>query len=206
MQHDLSFALRAHHFLSVTSLRIALSKGSFATSFLSRQFSFSSSLSRLMVSSFAPIFLPPPMVGRRTDFQLLADLLHAWPPAKSVAASRSFLMISSGVSLAFHGESSGALARRQLSERLDRLLGSRPPRQGFCRNSSCALRLLVANRAFGCNFFDGVAMKRADSTYPVRIRAAAEEFRGWCKHRFLAEQRGTNRGIERLDPGKSCAR
>ena len=48
-------------------------------------------------------------------------------------------------------------------------------------------------------------MKRADSTYPVQRPAATEKFRGWCKHRFLAEQRGTNRDSDRLRPGKSCA-
>jgi hypothetical protein len=28
-------------------------------------------------------------------------------------------------------------------------------------------------------------MKRADAPYPVQLRSATEEFRGWCKHRFL---------------------
>ena len=47
-------------------------------------------------------------------------------------------------------------------------------------------RLRAANRAMGCDFFEGVVMKRADSIYPVQMRSATEEFRGWCKHRFLA--------------------
>ena len=42
-----------------------------------------------------------------------------------------------------------------------------------------------ANRALGCDFFEGVVMKRADSPYPVQLRTATEEFRGWVKHRFL---------------------
>ena len=46
-------------------------------------------------------------------------------------------------------------------------------------------RLRVANRAMGCDFFEGVVMKRADSPYPVQLRSATEEFRGWVKHRFL---------------------
>jgi len=46
-------------------------------------------------------------------------------------------------------------------------------------------RLRVANRALGCDFFEGVVMKRADSPYPVQLRSATEEFRGWAKHRFL---------------------
>ena len=46
-------------------------------------------------------------------------------------------------------------------------------------------RLRVANRALGCDFFEGVVMKRADSAYPVQLRSATEECRGWCKHRFL---------------------
>ncbi len=28
-------------------------------------------------------------------------------------------------------------------------------------------------------------MKRAESMYPVQMRSAKEEFRGWVKHRFL---------------------
>ena len=46
-------------------------------------------------------------------------------------------------------------------------------------------RLRAANRALGCDFFEGVVMKRADSPYPVQFRSATEEFRGWVKHRFL---------------------
>ena len=47
-------------------------------------------------------------------------------------------------------------------------------------------RLRGANRTLGCDFFEGVVMKRADSMYPVQFRSATEEFRGWVKHRFLA--------------------
>lgn len=46
-------------------------------------------------------------------------------------------------------------------------------------------RLRAANRALGCDFFEGAVMKRADSQYPVQLRSATEEFRGWVKHRFL---------------------
>ena len=46
-------------------------------------------------------------------------------------------------------------------------------------------RLREANRALGCDFFEGVVMKRADSPYPLQLRSATEEFRGWVKHRFL---------------------
>ena len=46
-------------------------------------------------------------------------------------------------------------------------------------------RLRAANRALGCDFFEGLVMKRADSPYPVQLRSATEEFRGWVKHRFL---------------------
>jgi len=46
-------------------------------------------------------------------------------------------------------------------------------------------RLRAANRALGCDFFEGVVMKRAESIYPVQVRSATEEFRGWVKHRFL---------------------
>jgi len=46
-------------------------------------------------------------------------------------------------------------------------------------------RLRSANRALGCDFFEGVVMKRADSAYPMQLRSATEEFRRWVKHRFL---------------------
>jgi len=46
-------------------------------------------------------------------------------------------------------------------------------------------RLREANRAVRCDFFEGVVMKRADSVYPVQMRSAKEECRGWCKHRFV---------------------
>ena len=46
-------------------------------------------------------------------------------------------------------------------------------------------RLRAANRALGCDFFEGVVMKRAASVYPVQMRGPTEEFRGWVKHRFL---------------------
>jgi hypothetical protein len=46
-------------------------------------------------------------------------------------------------------------------------------------------RLREANRGLRCDFFEGIVMKRADSTYPVQLRSATEEFRGWAKHRFL---------------------
>lgn len=47
-------------------------------------------------------------------------------------------------------------------------------------------QLRAANRALGCDFFEGVVMKRAESVYPVQLRSATEECRGWVKHRFLA--------------------
>ena len=40
-------------------------------------------------------------------------------------------------------------------------------------------RLREANRVLGCDFFEGVVMKRADSIYPVQLRSAAEDYRGW---------------------------
>lgn len=46
-------------------------------------------------------------------------------------------------------------------------------------------RLREANRVLRCDFFEGVVMKRAESGYPVQLRSATEECRGWCKHRFI---------------------
>jgi len=50
-------------------------------------------------------------------------------------------------------------------------------------------RLRKANRVFACDFFEGVVMKRADSIYPVQLRSATEECRGWVKHCFLSQCR-----------------
>ncbi len=46
-------------------------------------------------------------------------------------------------------------------------------------------RLRATNRLLGCDFFEGLVMKRADSAYPVQLRSAREECRGWVKHRFV---------------------
>ena len=59
------------------------------------------------------------------------------------------------------------------------------PRQARFDRASQTKRLRGANRALGCDFFEGVVMKRADSAYPVQMRSATEEYRGWVKHRFL---------------------
>jgi ATP-dependent DNA ligase len=47
-------------------------------------------------------------------------------------------------------------------------------------------QLRSANRVLGCDFFEGVVMKRADSAYPVQIRSAMDVCRVWVKHRFIA--------------------
>lgn len=46
-------------------------------------------------------------------------------------------------------------------------------------------RLRELNQRWGAPFYEGVVMKRADSTYPIQTRSATEEFAGWMKHRFL---------------------
>lgn len=46
-------------------------------------------------------------------------------------------------------------------------------------------RLRELNQLWGAPFYEGVVMKRADSTYPIQNRSATEEFAGWMKHRFL---------------------
>jgi hypothetical protein len=56
MRHGFTAALRAYHFPRLISLSISISRVCSATSFLSRAFSFSSSLSRLTVSVFAPLY------------------------------------------------------------------------------------------------------------------------------------------------------
>jgi len=101
---------------------------------------------------------------------------------------------------------SGAPAYEQRRARLESLLLSNPVFSGDTRQTvptgvavltpnhrvesqADALafyeRLRAANRVLGCDFFEGVVMKRADSVYPVQLRSATEECRGWVKHRFL---------------------
>ena len=46
-------------------------------------------------------------------------------------------------------------------------------------------RLREANRRLGCDFFEGIVMKRAESAYPMQLRSATEECCGWVKHRFV---------------------
>ena len=45
--------------------------------------------------------------------------------------------------------------------------------------------LKSANKSLGCEFFEGVVMKRAESAYPIQLRSCTEECRGWVKHRFV---------------------
>ena len=45
--------------------------------------------------------------------------------------------------------------------------------------------LEAINRSVLADVFEGVVMKRSRSTYPVQLRSAGEENRGWIKHRFL---------------------
>jgi ATP-dependent DNA ligase len=46
-------------------------------------------------------------------------------------------------------------------------------------------RLRELNQIWHAPFYEGIVMKRADSTYPIQTRSATEEFAGWVKHRFL---------------------
>lgn len=41
------------------------------------------------------------------------------------------------------------------------------------------------NQLWRAPFYEGLVMKRADSTYPIQTRSATEEFAGWVKHRYL---------------------
>jgi hypothetical protein len=45
-------------------------------------------------------------------------------------------------------------------------------------------QLQVRNRSLGCEFYEGLVAKRADSTYPVQLRSPDTEFPGWVKHRW----------------------
>lgn len=44
--------------------------------------------------------------------------------------------------------------------------------------------LQSANKVLGCDFYEGLVAKRADSLYPLQLRNSSEEFPGWMKHRW----------------------
>jgi len=44
--------------------------------------------------------------------------------------------------------------------------------------------LRSANAWLGCEFYEGLVAKRADSLYPIQLRSPDEAFAGWIKHRW----------------------
>jgi len=48
------------------------------------------------------------------------------------------------------------------------------------------LGLKAINARLGCQFFEGVVMKRGNAPYPVQLRSDSEECRTWIKHRFVS--------------------
>lgn len=44
--------------------------------------------------------------------------------------------------------------------------------------------LQLRNRETGCEFYEGLVAKRADSRYPIQLRRADETFPFWVKHRW----------------------
>jgi hypothetical protein len=44
---------------------------------------------------------------------------------------------------------------------------------------------LDANAKFGCEFYEGIVMKRCDAVYPIQLRSHNIETATWMKHRFL---------------------
>jgi hypothetical protein len=44
--------------------------------------------------------------------------------------------------------------------------------------------LQECNRVLGCDFYEGLIAKRADSLYPLQLRSASEEYPYWMKHRW----------------------
>ena len=45
-------------------------------------------------------------------------------------------------------------------------------------------KLQGINRAWGCDFFEGLVAKRADSVYPIQLRSPKAETPLWIKHRW----------------------
>jgi len=56
----------------------------------------------------------------------------------------------------------------------------------FISNEPLALwtELQEANRILGCEFYEGVVAKRADSLYPIQLLSPNKEFPFWVKHRW----------------------
>jgi hypothetical protein len=48
------------------------------------------------------------------------------------------------------------------------------------------LGLKAINARLGCQFFEGVVMKRGNAPYPAQLRSDSEECRTWIKHRFVS--------------------
>jgi hypothetical protein len=46
-------------------------------------------------------------------------------------------------------------------------------------------RLREINQQWGCDFYEGVVMKRGNAPYPMQLRSDTEECRAWAKHRFV---------------------
>ncbi len=44
--------------------------------------------------------------------------------------------------------------------------------------------LKECNRSLGCQFYEGIVAKRADSLYPVQLRSHDSDFPFWVKHRW----------------------
>lgn len=58
----------------------------------------------------------------------------------------------------------------------------------LCNDSTLALEfyqhLKVNNANLGCEFYEGLVAKRADSLYPIQLRSPDTEFPFWVKHRW----------------------
>ena len=50
--------------------------------------------------------------------------------------------------------------------------------------TSAWTELQRANKILGCQFYEGLVAKRQDSTYPIQLRSADEEYPFWIKHRW----------------------
>lgn len=44
--------------------------------------------------------------------------------------------------------------------------------------------LQAINKRLGCEFYEGMVMKRTDSLYPIQLRSPKEPTRQWVKHRW----------------------
>ncbi len=60
-----------------------------------------------------------------------------------------------------------------------------PSNMAFARSGASVWHALKdRNKELGCDFFEGMVAKKADSIYPIQLQSSDREFPFWVKHRW----------------------